>query len=178
MNLSNKLTCVRIALAPTFGILVSYQLWLLAGITFIIAIMTDVLDGHIARKRKEVTNAGVILDAVADKIFVAFAIFAVYLAFSLPWYVFFVLTRDVLVSFGGLALLGVSSPGKRIDLRADWSGKTVTVLQVATISLIFTSGVIAPINESLIHILVFLTAAFGLLCSIHYLLRAKHRGYI
>lgn len=178
MNIPNMLTLIRIGLAPIFGILVYDQLWVLAAITLIVAVITDVLDGYIARKRDEVTQIGVILDAAADKIFFAFAIFAIYFAFDLPLYILFLLTRDVLVGIGGLLLLGIATPEKKIDLTADWSGKTVTVLQIITIGSIFTGNLITPINENFIQILVFLTAIFGLLCSIHYLLRAKRRGYI
>lgn len=178
MNISNTLTLIRIALAPIFGILIIDRLWVLAAIIGTVAIITDVLDGHLARKRDEVTEIGEILDAAADKIFFTFAIFAIYFAFDLPWYVLFLLTRDVLVGVGGLVLLGIATPEKKIDMSSDWSGKTVTVLQVITIGSIFMTKLVTPINLNFIQILVFLTAIFGLLCSIHYLLRAKRRGYI
>lgn len=178
MNISTTLTCIRITLAPIFGILVYDKLWILAVVVFIAVIVTDFLDGHIARKRGEVTEVGTFLDAAADKIFFASAIFSTYIAFDLPWYVFFMLTRDALVGVGGLILLGMSSQTKRIDFGADWSGKTVTALQAITIGVIFTAHLAMPIRESFIQILIFLTAVGGLLCSIHYLLRTKQRDYI
>ena len=74
MNLANKLTLLRIFLIPIFMIFVlnktSYGA-LIATIIFIIARVTDTLDGYIARKRNEITNLGKFMDPLADKLLVS-----------------------------------------------------------------------------------------------------------
>ena len=76
MNLPNKLTIVRILMIPVFMFLLlynsqSYQTW--AAIVFIIASLTDTLDGYIARKYNLVTNFGKFMDPLADKLLVTSA---------------------------------------------------------------------------------------------------------
>lgn len=87
MNLPNKLSMLRIFLVPIMAILfiidIPYNaLW--AVIVFICAAVTDVLDGHIARKYDMVTNLGKLLDPIADKLLVLFGLFLIVEANILP----------------------------------------------------------------------------------------------
>lgn len=87
MNLPNKLSMLRIFLVPIMAILfiidIPYNaLW--AVIVFICAAITDVLDGHIARKYDMVTNLGKLLDPIADKLLVLFGLFLIVEANILP----------------------------------------------------------------------------------------------
>lgn len=77
MNLPNKITLTRIALIPVFVLIffldcIPYR-FIIAGAIFIIAALTDALDGHIARSRGLVTNLGKFLDPIADKVLVSTA---------------------------------------------------------------------------------------------------------
>ena len=79
MNLPNKITLARICLVPLFMIVLylPFNAANLVGlIIFILASLTDSLDGHIARSRNLVTNFGKFLDPLADKLLVAAALIA------------------------------------------------------------------------------------------------------
>lgn len=72
MNLANKLTIIRIALVPIFLFFITVDAIpngkLIAAIVFIVAAITDKLDGYIARKRNQITNIGKFMDPLADKL--------------------------------------------------------------------------------------------------------------
>ena len=78
MNLPNKLTISRIVIIPILMFLYLFEPFLygklVATLVFILAIITDMLDGHIARKRNLVTNLGKFLDPIADKLLVTAAL--------------------------------------------------------------------------------------------------------
>jgi len=89
-NIANIITVVRILLAPLFVWLVlldggDHGLWrVVAAGLFIAAIATDGLDGALARRRNLVTNSGIILDPIADKILIGGALIALALVAELP----------------------------------------------------------------------------------------------
>ncbi len=78
MNLPNQLSLARIVLAPFLVFFLIYSpsraMHLIAALIFVAASMTDVIDGYIARKRKQVTTLGKLLDPVADKLLVTAAL--------------------------------------------------------------------------------------------------------
>ncbi|MBN1517923.1 CDP-diacylglycerol--glycerol-3-phosphate 3-phosphatidyltransferase [Candidatus Sumerlaeota bacterium] len=140
MNLPNQLTLSRIGMVPlmVFGLLaykiseaqgwVTLNLWL-ALIVFIIASITDAVDGHLARKHNLVTNFGRLMDPLADKLLVisAFVGLMELNVFS-PWLVIIVLCREFLVT--GLRTLGVAQ--NRV-IQADKWGKNKTITQITAI---------------------------------------------
>ncbi len=145
MNLANKLTIFRIILVPLmvivpffgiegqiFGIPITY---LIMDLIFIIASITDKLDGYIARSRKQVTTFGKFLDPLADKILVLTAmILLVEMNYSLPaWIPAIVLAREFIVS--GFRLIAVEKGGKVIAASV-W-GKLKTVTQMIAIIFAF-----------------------------------------
>ena len=144
MNLPNKLTVFRMILVPIF-ILVGYigipgqwlgistTLWVMNFI-FIIASITDKLDGTIARKHNLVTNFGKFLDPIADKILVISALVMLVEFGKIPaWIPIIVIAREFLVS--GYRLIAVQSNGKVIA--ANFWGKLKTVTQMIAIILVF-----------------------------------------
>ena len=77
MNLPNKITLARIFMIPLFVVIfylpvIPYN-YLIAAVVFVLAALTDALDGHIARSRNLVTNLGKFLDPIADKVLVSTA---------------------------------------------------------------------------------------------------------
>ena len=77
MNLPNKITLTRICMIPVFAAIfylpqIPYN-YLIAAVVFLLAALTDALDGHIARSRNLVTNLGKFLDPIADKVLVSTA---------------------------------------------------------------------------------------------------------
>ena len=142
MNLPNKLTVARIIATPIFLALMVIEFkfhYLAALIVFILASLTDMLDGQIARKRNLITDFGKFLDPVADKLLTT----AAFLAFlakgvgdGIVWIVFLVLFREFIIT--SLRLVVVSSGGKVIA--ANIWGKAKTVSQM--IAIIFTITVL------------------------------------
>ena len=120
MNLPNKLTIFRIILVPLMviipflgiqgeilGIPVTY---LIINLIFIIASITDQLDGHIARSRNQITTFGKFLDPIADKILVLAAMLMLVEMNKLPsWIPIIVITREFVVS--GYRLVAVEKNG-------------------------------------------------------------------
>ena len=144
MNLPNKLTVIRIILVPIMviipfigiqgeilGIPISF---LLMNLIFIVASITDKLDGYLARSRNEITNFGKFLDPIADKILVLSAMLILVEAGNLPaWIPIIVLTREFVVS--AYRLIAVEQGGKVIAA-SKW-GKLKTVTQMTAIILAF-----------------------------------------
>lgn len=144
MNIPNKLTVLRVILVPIF-ILVAYigipgailgisNTFLVMNIIFIIASITDKLDGSIARKHNLVTDFGKFLDPIADKILVLSALIMLVEFGKIPaWIPIIVLFREFLVS--GYRLVATQSSGKVIA--ANIWGKVKTVTQMIAIILMF-----------------------------------------
>ena len=90
MNLANFFTCLRVMLIPVF-MLVYYSDFrghhLTASAIFIVACITDWLDGHTARRLKQTSRFGAFLDPVADKLLVAISLVMLAASYPSPWYV-------------------------------------------------------------------------------------------
>ena len=144
MNLPNKLTIFRIILVPILVIIPLIGInqewygipitWILVDIVFIIASITDKLDGYIARSRNQVTTFGKFLDPLADKILVLSAMLLIVEDGRLPaWIPIIVLAREFVVS--GYRLIAVEKGG--IVIAASKWGKLKTVTQMMAIILAF-----------------------------------------
>lgn len=144
MNLANKLTIFRIILVPIMVIIPFLGIkgeifeipitYLIMDLIFIIASITDKLDGYIARSRNQVTTFGKFLDPLADKILVLTAMILLVEIGKLPaWIPVIVLTREFVVS--GYRLIAVEKGGKVIA--ASMWGKLKTVTQMIAIILTF-----------------------------------------
>lgn len=144
MNLANKLTIFRIILVPIMVIVSFFETeisflgipitFLIMDLIFIIASITDKLDGYIARSRNQVTTFGKFLDPLADKILVLTAMILLVEKGNLPaWIPVIVLTREFVVS--GYRLIAVEKGGKVIA--ASMWGKLKTVTQMIAIILAF-----------------------------------------
>ena len=144
MNLANKITIIRILLVPIMVIIpflnIKSNLWgipveyIIIDIIFIIAALTDKLDGYIARSKNQITNFGKFLDPIADKIVVITAMVMLVEFNHLPaWIPIIVIFREFVVS--GYRLIAVQSSGKVIA--ANIWGKLKTVTQMLAISLAF-----------------------------------------
>ncbi len=159
MNLPNKLTILRLIMIPlfvaTFYLTVLPYNYLISAIIFVLAALTDFLDGYIARKYNLVTNLGKFLDPIADKVLVSTALIVMLLPLTnepaiLPFYgaiaVAIILARELIVS--GFRIVAASS-GK--VLAADKSGKIKTFVQdVAVVVLLvgaeFMAGLYSTLN--------------------------------
>lgn len=131
MNIPNKITILRIVLIPIFIILlyikVRYMEYI-AALVFIILALTDALDGYIARKRKQVTKLGKLIDPLADKLLISSALIFL-IGKGIPsWMAFVIIAREFAVT--GLRL---SASAKNITIAASRLGKIKTILQIVAI---------------------------------------------
>ena len=142
MNLPNKLTIFRIILVPIMVIIPFLGIdgkiagipieWLIIDVVFLIASLTDKLDGYLARKNNQVTAFGKFLDPLADKILVLAAMMMLVEMQKLPaWIPIIVLAREFMVS--GYRLIAVEKGGEVIAA-SKW-GKLKTVTQMIAIVL-------------------------------------------
>lgn len=144
MNLPNKLTIFRIFLVPLMVIVPFFNIqgqWLnipieywIINIIFVVASITDKLDGQIARKNNQITAFGKFADPLADKILVIAALVMLVEFTRLPaWIPIIVLAREFIVS--GYRLIAVEKGGKVIA--ASFWGKLKTVTQMIAIIIAF-----------------------------------------
>lgn len=144
MNLPNKLTIFRIILVPIMAVIpffkieatwfnIPVEFWIM-NLIFIIASITDKLDGQIARKRNLITTFGKFLDPLADKILVLSAMMILVEKNLLPAIIpIIVIAREFMVS--GYRLIAVQKQGEVIA--ANFWGKLKTVTQMIAIILAF-----------------------------------------
>lgn len=139
LTLANRITIVRIVLVPIFIAVVLYYrpdrdyYRFIALAIFVLAILLDVLDGWIARRSKEITKAGAMLDPLADKMLLVSAFVTLYfIGLQYPtihfpiWLVVGVISRDVILLLG--AILVHLSQGNLV-VKPNWLGKLTVFFQ-------------------------------------------------
>ena len=146
MNLPNKLTVLRMILVPFFvaALFVPFpHHYLVAGIIFAAASITDHLDGRIARRDNLITNFGKFLDPLADKILVISAMVCfVKLGFAELWAVLIIIAREFMVT--SIRLVAVDE-GKVIAANS-W-GEFKTISQIAAIGVILALQYVQELVE-------------------------------
>lgn len=155
MTFANKVTLFRIISIPFFVASLifytpqnSYLKFIALGI-FLLAIVSDIIDGYIARTQRQKTKAGAILDPLADKallitafIFV-YRISKVYFAITLPlWVLLIVISRDVIIIVGSGILL---TTHHEVQIKPTRWGKLTTFFQMMTIISIILESNFSPI---------------------------------
>ncbi|MBV9502869.1 MAG: CDP-diacylglycerol--glycerol-3-phosphate 3-phosphatidyltransferase [Acidobacteriaceae bacterium] len=175
-NLPNLLTLIRIFLVPLLvAALVQQNFRLYWGdrllvandffalIVFLAAALTDLLDGYLARRWKQVTTVGTLLDPVADKLLISAALISLVEIRLLPgWLVILIISREFAVS--GLRSIAAA---EGYTIRAGELGKSKMILQVAGVTLVLLS-----IRWPRLHPLALWTmwgvVAFGLASAVDY----------
>jgi CDP-diacylglycerol--glycerol-3-phosphate 3-phosphatidyltransferase len=132
VNLPNQLTVSRLLLTAVFlGVVLTRFPWseTVALLVFSVASITDALDGRIARQRKLITNFGILMDPLADKILICSAFIAFVELDQMPaWMVVIIVARELAIT--GLRLLAAS---RNLVLAAEGFGKHKTISQVVAI---------------------------------------------
>jgi CDP-diacylglycerol--glycerol-3-phosphate 3-phosphatidyltransferase len=132
VNLPNKLTLSRFALTVAFLAVIISQVrydQTLALLLFVVASLTDYFDGWIARRDRLITNFGILMDPLADKILVCSAFIAFVDRGWMPaWMVVVIVARELAIT--GLRLLAAS---KQVVLAAEGYGKHKTISQIVAI---------------------------------------------
>ena len=158
MNLPNKLTMFRVILIPFFIIfllasLTPYDKWIALTI-FIIASLTDLLDGKIARKYNLVTNFGKFMDPLADKLLVCSALICLIELDKIPsWMVIVIIAREFIIS--GFRLVA-SDNG--VVIAASYWGKFKTTFQMVAVCLLIADiAALTVVTQIILWIAVVLT---------------------
>ena len=173
MNLPNKLTLLRICLIPVFVILMLSQVsnfFLISCIIFIIASITDFLDGKIARKYNLVTDFGKFMDPLADKLLVLSALICM-IEYNLVagWMVIIIVARELTVSI----LRAIAADNGKV-IAASGGGKIKTTSQMIAIILLLIGANYS--NETIVFIgtiAMYIATIFTLYSGIDYLYKNK-----
>ncbi|HOQ08890.1 MAG TPA: CDP-diacylglycerol--glycerol-3-phosphate 3-phosphatidyltransferase [Syntrophomonadaceae bacterium] len=165
MNLPNSLTIARIILIPIFVVILLVRIPygdFIAALIFSIAALTDSLDGYLARKRREVTNLGIILDPLADKLLVTAALISLIELNRIPgWTAIVILGREFAVT--GLRAVKAEAG---IVIPASWMGKLKTIIQIAAIIMVileksFQQFLTFPLGLWMLYLAVAVTVVSG-----------------
>ena len=163
MTLASKITLIRVAFIPAFMVLMylsggqpGLYMWISLAV-FIVASLTDYVDGHIARKYQQVSDFGKFLDPLADKLLViaAMVMFCEWGIFP-AWALMIVLTREFAVT--GLRLVAV---GKGKVIAAGWSGKVKTASTMIGLCVMMSFPTVVVLNWVVIGVIVITTVYSG-----------------
>jgi CDP-diacylglycerol--glycerol-3-phosphate 3-phosphatidyltransferase len=173
MNLPNKITLFRVAMIPLFVIFM-----LVSGIpsgnyiaaaVFLIAALSDLLDGYIARKHNLVTNFGKFMDPLADKLLVSSALICfVELRLVPAWVVIIIIAREFIIS--GFRLIA-SDNG--VVIAASWWGKLKTNVQMV-MSVMLIINLDNPFINILEQIAIYLALVLTVISLIDYMIKNKN----
>ena len=163
MTTASKITLVRVAFIPVYMVLMYLSggqpnLWMWLGLAvFVIASLTDYVDGYIARKYQQVSDFGKFLDPLADKLLVIAAMTMFCQWGQMPaWALMIVLTREFAVT--GLRLVAV---GNGTVIAAGWSGKVKTASTMIGLCVLMAFPAVGWLSWSVIGIIVFTTVYSG-----------------
>jgi cardiolipin synthase len=133
MNLPNAITLIRVFLIPFFIGLMVYGYYRSALAVFVVACLTDALDGMIARLTGTKTELGAFLDPMADKLLIISAFVALSILAHIPvWLVIIVVSRDVILTLGSLVIYFT---GHNLTIRPSFLGKATTFFQLLGVTL-------------------------------------------
>ena len=178
MNLPNMLIIFRILMIPVFLFFFfaagPAEIFRMAAmVVFIVAAITDLLDGYLARKWDVVSNFGALMDPLADKMLVSAALIALaYRQELAAWVVILIICREFWVT--SLRMLALEQ-GKKVIAASMW-GKIKTVLQIITLSSLmgglasgeYLGQFFVPVGSTLAVILVYLTVFATLISAVEY----------
>ena len=170
MNLPNKLTILRVIMIPFFVAALLYDgganqnMRYVAAALFIIASLTDMLDGKIARKYNLVTNFGKFMDPLADKLLVCSALICMIELRELPaWMVIIIISREFIIS--GFRL--VASDNGVVIAASDWGNFKTTFQMIGVVLLIFN----IPALSTLTTIIVWIALALTVISLVDYIVK-------
>ena len=160
MNLPNKLTIIRVCLIPFFVAALlfdhgnNYTMRIVANVLFIVASLTDLFDGKIARKFYLVSEFGKFMDPLADKLLVCSALICLIELGQLPaWVVIIIISREFIIS--GFRLVAADNG---VVIAASYWGKFKTTFQMAAVILmIFNIPALTLVTNIVVVIAVALT---------------------
>src|SRR4030042_3801575 len=166
MNVPNLLTILRILSIPVFVICLRYGRPFIAFLVFVVAGITDGLDGLIARVSRQRTPTGEYLDPVADKLMLTSAFIVLAVMGMIPgWLTVIVIARDVIIVLGILVLLLTSH---RVAIKPIFISKTATCFQIATIEWALLAPY-SPFLKSVLPYIIWVTAVLTCITGLQYI---------
>ncbi|HSB81226.1 MAG TPA: CDP-alcohol phosphatidyltransferase family protein [Candidatus Methylomirabilis sp.] len=168
LTLANRLTIFRILMTPVITVLLLYRHVGLALALFLLAGISDGLDGFIARSRKEKTTLGMVLDPVADKLLLMSAVVTLTILKELPrWFAVILVSRDILL-IGGAVILYMFL-GK-VAMPPSWLGKVTTGFQLVTVLVAMLDNFLPYIQPAILPLTV-VTMLFTAASGVDYIIR-------
>lgn len=164
MTLASKITLIRVAFIPAYMVLMylsggeaGLMMWIALGV-FIVASLTDFVDGQIARRCNQVSDFGKFLDPLADKLLTIAALTMFCEWGQIPaWALMIILTREFAVT--GLRLVAV---GKGTVIAAGWSGKVKTVCSMVGLCFLMAFPACVELCWAVVTIIVVTTVYSGI----------------
>ena len=177
VTVPNALTVFRMVLIPVFVSLLFYQRFILALGVFVLAGVTDGLDGLLARRFDQRSQLGTILDPIADKLMLvtSFVVLSMRSVFPQPlpthlpvpfWVTVAVISRDVFILVGAAAINIVT--GFR-GFRPSWLGKINTTVQITAIAAIIFAASVPQGSGYYLPTIYTIVFAFAVLSGAHYI---------
>ena len=160
-HIPNIITCIRLCLIPVF----CYFLWnnndLVAGIVFIIAALSDVVDGYLARKLNAISNFGKLADPFADKIMQISAIILLFLLGRLKaWIMIVLFAKDFILMLGGLLYKLIYN----ITVSSRWFGK----ISALTLNVIIAASILFSLGTGTTNILMVIAMSLQIISLVAY----------
>lgn len=167
-TIPNLITLLRIFLVPFFLMTIVYKRFDLGLYVFILASLTDTLDGLIARLRNQKSRLGAFLDPLADKLLLLSAFLSLTLLELIPkWLPVIIISRDLIVILGWISLY-IQTGSTKVE--PSIFGKLFNTFQVITIASILVN-LNFYILKGLLQPLYIITSFFAILSCVHYILR-------
>jgi cardiolipin synthase len=172
MNIPNLLTLLRIILVPIVVIFLIQGSFGKATITFVVAALTDALDGFLARTLGQQTALGAYLDPIADKALLASSFVTLSVLRVIPgWLTVIVISRDIIILLGILVLTMMSI---EVKIRPTAVSKITTAMQLITVLTVLSNRCFPGyIPEIWLMGFFWLTAFFTIISGLDYIIRGQ-----
>lgn len=170
MNIPNFITLLRIILVPVVVILLIQGLFLKALLVFVVAGLSDALDGFLARVLNQQTTLGAYLDPIADKALLASTFITLSVLHVIPgWLTVIVISRDFIILLG-ISVLSIMSVS--VEIRPLFISKITTAVQLTTVLLALLARCLPKeVHPVWLYALYWVTALFTILSGLHYMSR-------
>ena len=169
LTIPNLITLARILLTPLFIIFLIQGQYRKALLVFLLAGLSDLADGLVARRWHQKSPLGAYLDPLADKLLMSSSFITLSISHVIPpWLTVVVFSRDLTLALGVAIFRLADLP---LIIAPTWLGKWTTTLQIATVLLALV-GKIWPLPLLLFTVVIWLTGLLTALSGIHYVYRA------
>ncbi len=165
MNIPNLLTVIRMALIPVFAALYVADRPVVALIVYVAACITDAVDGYLARKWKQVTAFGKLMDPLADKLLQLTMLCCLALTNYIHWWVLAVMAaKEVFMVIGGTMLL----KKRNVVVFANWAGKIATVMVIISVLAVYPWHTVSWLRTAG-HVMLDVAVGFSLFAMVNYI---------